>query len=86
MFDRIARRYDLLNRLLSLGADQCWRMRAVEALALCGEVRVLDVGTGTADLAIAIAKRFAGARVVGVDPSPRMLALARMKCCKAGLA
>ena len=54
MFDAIAARYDLLNRILSLGMDQGWRRRAVEALALRPGARVLDLATGTADLAMAI--------------------------------
>ena len=53
MFDAIAPRYDLLNRVLSAGLDQRWRQRAVDALALPAGARVLDLCTGTADLAIA---------------------------------
>ena len=53
MFDAIAPRYDLLNHVLSAGLDRRWRTRAVEALALTGRSRVLDLCTGTADLAIA---------------------------------
>lgn len=74
MFARIAGRYDLLNRGLSLGVDRGWRARAVRR---CGPVRgriVVDTCTGTGDLAIAFAR--AGARVVGVDFTPQMLALA----------
>jgi demethylmenaquinone methyltransferase / 2-methoxy-6-polyprenyl-1,4-benzoquinol methylase len=87
MFDRIARRYDLLNRLMSLGMDRRWRRALVEALALDGErPRVLDVATGTADVAIAIARRHPGADVVGLDPSVEMLALGRGKVARRGLA
>lgn len=71
MFGRIARRYDLLNRLLSAGIDRRWRARL---LALAGEVRgrtVVDACCGTGDLALAFAAR--GARVVGVDFTPEML-------------
>ncbi len=53
MFNAIAGRYDLLNHLLSAGIDRRWRARAVRALQLRGRERVLDVCTGTADLAIA---------------------------------
>ena len=79
MFDAIARRYDLLNRVLSLGLDQRWRRQTAQALPLAAGARVLDVATGTGDLALAILRREPGARVEGLDPSPRMLELARRK-------
>ncbi|HEY8429786.1 MAG TPA: bifunctional demethylmenaquinone methyltransferase/2-methoxy-6-polyprenyl-1,4-benzoquinol methylase UbiE [Sandaracinaceae bacterium] len=85
MFDAIADRYDLLNRVISFGVDRRWRARTVAALALSGPARVLDVATGTADLAIAIAKAYPSARVVGLDPSPRMLAIGAAKIERAGL-
>jgi demethylmenaquinone methyltransferase/2-methoxy-6-polyprenyl-1,4-benzoquinol methylase len=77
MFDAIARRYDLLNRILSMGIDRRWRKRTVAALG--DPSRVLDVATGTGDLAIAIAKRYPGATVVGIDPSEKMLEVGRGK-------
>ena len=73
MFDAIAARYDLSNRVLSLGVDKRWRRRAVTRLGLSGACRVLDVATGTADLAIAIARALPEAEVVGLDPSEKML-------------
>lgn len=80
MFDAIAGRYDLLNRLLSAGRDRVWRRRAVAALALEGGETVLDLCTGTADLALALAARGGGAgRVVGIDFSAGMLRLGRAK-------
>jgi demethylmenaquinone methyltransferase/2-methoxy-6-polyprenyl-1,4-benzoquinol methylase len=82
MFDAIASRYDLLNRVLSLGIDQRWRRRAVGALALSGKCRVLDVATGTGDLALAIARTLPQAEVVGIDPSPGMLAVAERKLAR----
>jgi demethylmenaquinone methyltransferase/2-methoxy-6-polyprenyl-1,4-benzoquinol methylase len=85
MFDRIAERYDLLNRVLSLGADQRWRRATVEALELAPGTRVLDVATGTADLAMQLARQ-PGVTVVGVDPSSRMLSIAAEKVARAGLA
>ncbi len=85
MFDAIAPRYDLLNRLLSLGIDQRWRRLLVEQLALGPDARVLDHATGTADLAILIARSQPGIRVVGVDPSNRMLSVGRDKVEAAGL-
>jgi demethylmenaquinone methyltransferase / 2-methoxy-6-polyprenyl-1,4-benzoquinol methylase len=88
MFDRIAHRYDLLNRVLSLGIDQRWRRRTVRALRLegcAGTPRVLDVATGTGDLAILTARSHAAVWVDGLDPSPRMLAEAGPKIAGAGL-
>jgi demethylmenaquinone methyltransferase/2-methoxy-6-polyprenyl-1,4-benzoquinol methylase len=77
MFDAIARRYDTLNHLLSAGLDRRWRRRAVKALGLSGRERVLDMCTGTGDLAIEASTR---ARfVVGVDFSAEMLRIARAK-------
>ncbi|MEO5895761.1 MAG: bifunctional demethylmenaquinone methyltransferase/2-methoxy-6-polyprenyl-1,4-benzoquinol methylase UbiE [Vicinamibacterales bacterium] len=75
MFDAIAPRYDLLNRVLSAGLDQRWRQRAVDAIALGATAHVLDLCTGTADLAIAIARRHPSASVIGVDFSGAMLRL-----------
>ncbi|WP_352413717.1 bifunctional demethylmenaquinone methyltransferase/2-methoxy-6-polyprenyl-1,4-benzoquinol methylase UbiE [Thermus sp.] len=85
MFSEIAPRYDLLNRLLSLGQDQAWRKRAV-ALALARNPRrVLDLATGTGDLALAIKRARPEAEVVGVDFAPAMLELARRKAKQLGL-
>lgn len=86
MFDRIAARYDTVNRVLSFGLDQRWRRRVVRALGDLGEKpRVLDVATGTGDLAIEIAKVWPAGTVVGLDPSPGMLAIARQKLTKRGM-
>jgi demethylmenaquinone methyltransferase/2-methoxy-6-polyprenyl-1,4-benzoquinol methylase len=79
MFDAIAARYDFLNHLLSLGIDRRWRRQAIEALALGpGEV-VLDLCTGTADLALSAGPRV---RVVGVDFAGEMLGRARAKLAR----
>ena len=85
MFDNIAERYDLLNRIISLGIDQSWRKRTVDALGLQENNHALDLATGTADLAIMIADRIPGCRVTGVDPSTKMLTVGRRKVEKAGL-
>ncbi len=80
MFDAIAPRYDRLNRILSLGVDRRWRRKTVAALQLGDRpARVLDVATGTGDLAIEIARRHPAASVVGVDPSEGMLEVGRRK-------
>ena len=75
MFDAIAPRYDLLNRVLSAGLDRRWRDRAVDELRLPAGARVLDLCTGTADLAIATVRKVPGASVVGVDFAAAMLRL-----------
>lgn len=85
MFDAIAPRYDLLNHLLSAGLDRRWRDRAVDELALPASARVLDLCTGTADLAIATIRRSTDASVVGVDFAGEMLRLARGKLERDGL-
>lgn len=85
MFDRIADRYDLLNHLMSLGMDVRWRDLTVDALGLRPSDCVLDLATGTADLAVAIARREPTVHVVGVDPSARMLDVGRRKVARLGL-
>ena len=78
MFDGIAARYDLLNRLMSLGLDRRWRRAAVAAVG-DGDGPILDVATGTGDLAFEILGRRPGVEVVGLDPSVEMLERARLK-------
>jgi demethylmenaquinone methyltransferase/2-methoxy-6-polyprenyl-1,4-benzoquinol methylase len=84
MFSAIAPRYDFLNRLLSAGCDRLWRRAAVRATELPREGRLLDVCTGTADVALEAARQFPGASVAGVDFSPPMIALGQGKAAKAG--
>jgi len=88
MFDRIAQRYDFLNRVLSLGVDHGWRRRTASSLGVEGleHPEILDLATGTADLAIAIARKHPSARVQGTDPSRNMLAIGRDKVRARGLA
>src|SRR5262245_7044469 len=86
MFDGIAGRYDLLNHLLSAGIDRRWRRRAVRALQLTGGDVVLDLCTGTGDLAMATVRAVPGAaRVVGVDFSSAMLQVGHEKVQRAQL-
>ncbi len=77
MFDRIARVYDRMNSVMTVGMHHRWRRRAVDMAAVGPGSRALDVATGTGDLAIELAAR--GAAVVGLDFSERMLELARGK-------
>jgi demethylmenaquinone methyltransferase/2-methoxy-6-polyprenyl-1,4-benzoquinol methylase len=86
MFDAIAGRYDLLNTVLSGGLDRYWRRRAIRSLRLTGRERLLDVCTGTADVAMAGARGTSGAaRVVGVDFAGAMLAHGNTKLRQAAL-
>jgi demethylmenaquinone methyltransferase/2-methoxy-6-polyprenyl-1,4-benzoquinol methylase len=80
MFDAIAPRYDLLNRLLSAGIDRRWRARAVASLGLTGRETLVDVCAGTADVALEAVERPQGARrAIGIDFSGAMLALGHRK-------
>jgi demethylmenaquinone methyltransferase/2-methoxy-6-polyprenyl-1,4-benzoquinol methylase len=82
MFDAIAPRYDLLNRLLSAGIDRRWRARAIASLGLTGQETLVDVCTGTADVALQAGRR--AGRIVGIDFAGAMLALGLAKVRKAG--
>lgn len=86
MFDAIAARYDLLNTVLSAGLDRYWRRRAINALGFSGREKLLDVCSGTGDVAIAAAARRNGARtVLGVDFAGEMLRRGLEKVRRAGL-
>lgn len=84
MFDRISERYDLLNRVMSVGTDRRWRRLAVDLLGT-DVSEVLDLATGTADVALEVARRVPSCRVVGVDPSKGMLEVGRRKVETTGL-
>jgi demethylmenaquinone methyltransferase/2-methoxy-6-polyprenyl-1,4-benzoquinol methylase len=85
MFDAIAPRYDLLNHVLSAGMDRGWRNRAIDALSLPENARVLDVCTGTGDLALAAVAQRQGVTVIGVDFTAEMLRLGLAKVRTASL-
>ncbi len=85
MFDSIAPTYDLLNRGTSLGIDTLWRKKMIAKLDPTVHRRILDVATGTADVAIQTVKRIQARHVTGVDLSEGMLAYGRIKVKKAGL-
>ena len=87
MFDAIAGRYDFLNHFLSAGIDRHWRRQAVRSPCLSGSERVLDLCTGTGDLAIALrTDRPGAAQVVGVDFAGAMLAVGLDKLRRRSLA
>ncbi len=79
MFGRIAGRYDLLNRLMTGGQDRCWRREAVGRLAPPSGGRVLDLGSGTGDLAFELLRHAPQARVVAADFTPEMMTVGRRR-------
>ncbi|MBL7782573.1 MAG: bifunctional demethylmenaquinone methyltransferase/2-methoxy-6-polyprenyl-1,4-benzoquinol methylase UbiE [Saprospiraceae bacterium] len=85
MFDTIAPKYDLLNRVLSLGIDISWRKRALSYLKPLQPQKLLDVATGTADVAIMAAKILKPASIIGIDIANQMLEYGRKKIDREGL-
>ncbi len=81
MFAEISPRYDFLNHFLSLNIDHAWRQKAVRALRLPPGALVLDTCTGTADLALALARavRSLGGKVIGCDFTPEMVRIGKLK-------
>jgi demethylmenaquinone methyltransferase / 2-methoxy-6-polyprenyl-1,4-benzoquinol methylase len=82
MFDRIALRYDFLNRFLSGGIDLYWRRRAIRELATIKGASILDVATGTGDMAIMMTRFLSGSRITGIDISNGMLEVGRQKIAR----
>ena len=85
MFDHIAPKYDLLNHTLSMSIDRLWRRHVVRIVRRAKPRRILDVATGTGDLAIAMARRIKDVQILAVDLSERMLDVARRKVEVRGL-
>ncbi|MBO7185671.1 MAG: bifunctional demethylmenaquinone methyltransferase/2-methoxy-6-polyprenyl-1,4-benzoquinol methylase UbiE [Alistipes sp.] len=85
MFDNIAPTYDKLNHIMSLNIDRVWRRRVMRIVRRSKAHKIMDVATGTGDLAIAMAKRVDRIQILGVDLSEEMLAVAREKVRKQGL-
>lgn len=85
MFDNIAPAYDFMNRAMSFGLHRLWLRRAVKALGAGAPLDVLDVATGTADVAISIARKYPQTRLSGIDLSEGMLERGRQKVKEAGL-
>lgn len=78
MFGRVASRYSLLNRLMTLGQDHRWRREAISRLDLNGRSRLLDLGSGTGELAREALRQNPATRVVAVDLTPEMIDLGRV--------
>lgn len=85
MFNKIAPYYDFLNRLLSLGIDTIWRKKAIDQLKNEQPKFILDVATGTADVALETVKRLHPDKIIGIDISTEMLEIGRKKISKRGL-
>lgn len=79
MFDRISPKYDALNHLLSLNIDKVWRRKAAKTATKKQPNAILDLATGTGDLAIALAKRNPQAHIIGMDISEKMLDIGKAK-------
>lgn len=85
MFNKISPKYDILNRVLSLGIDTIWRKKALDLIKADKPQFILDVATGTADLAIEAAERLQPGRIIGVDIAEEMLEVGRGKIKKKNL-
>lgn len=85
MFDSIAPAYDVMNRMMTLGVDKSWRRKCVRLVSERHPLHILDLATGTGDLAVAMAKSIPDARIQGADLSEKMLEIGRDKVAKAGL-
>jgi demethylmenaquinone methyltransferase/2-methoxy-6-polyprenyl-1,4-benzoquinol methylase len=85
MFDTIAFRYDFLNRFLSAGIDITWRKKAIKQLVSLHPKKVLDVATGTADVALLTYEILKPEKIIGIDISEGMLDLGRQKIVEKGL-
>ncbi len=85
MFDSIAPAYDFMNAAMSFGLHRRWLRKAIKKAAVDSPTKILDVATGTADVAIALSQRLHDAQITGIDLSEGMLAIGRKKVNKAGL-
>jgi len=85
MFNKIARKYDFLNHLLSLGIDRLWRRKTVRMISAISPHNLLDIATGTGDLAFTAAKKMPATSITGVDISEGMLEIAMEKAGKMGI-
>jgi demethylmenaquinone methyltransferase/2-methoxy-6-polyprenyl-1,4-benzoquinol methylase len=79
MFDDISKHYDLLNHTLSFGLDRYWRKRCIDALQAFAPQRIIDIATGTGDLAITACQRLMPQEILGIDVSEKMMSIARKK-------
>jgi demethylmenaquinone methyltransferase/2-methoxy-6-polyprenyl-1,4-benzoquinol methylase len=85
MFDSIAPAYDFMNRAMTMGIDKLWRRRAVKMITARKPQSILDVATGTGDLAIKLARCIPDATITGIDLSQGMVSIGNQKVAQAGL-
>lgn len=85
MFDSIAPAYDWMNRAMTFGVDKLWRRRAVNIVSNDSPSKIIDIATGTGDLAIALARKIPAASITGIDLSEGMVEIGRRKVSEAGL-
>lgn len=86
MFDNIAPRYDLMNMLMTMGIFKLWRRRLVKTVGKVSHNDILDIATGTGDLALLMAEEFPGVNITGLDLSEQMIKEGKEKALKRGLA
>src|SRR5690606_15305592 len=79
MFDTISENYDGMNRVISLGSDVAWRKKVIKFVAAKNPKNILDIATGTGDLAIQFAEKTTIDEIIGLDLSEGMLSMARKK-------
>mmetsp|Transcript_56607 Transcript_56607/g.82828 ORF Transcript_56607/g.82828 Transcript_56607/m.82828 type:complete len:281 (+) Transcript_56607:98-940(+) len=84
MFDTIAPKYDLINKFMSLGLDQSWRRKLISSIDIQADDKILDLATGTADVAILMGQKInsisgAQGKIIGVDPSANMIGIGNQK-------
>jgi demethylmenaquinone methyltransferase / 2-methoxy-6-polyprenyl-1,4-benzoquinol methylase len=84
-FDKIARKYDVTNKIISCGCDIIWRKKLINLLDINEDTRMIDLACGTGDIPIQIVKRHKNIKIIGVDLSDGMLEIAKIKSAKAGL-
>lgn len=85
MFDNIAPAYDVMNRAMTLGIDRLWRRVAVKMIATRGATKILDVASGTGDMAMLLARKLDPISVIGIDLSSRMIEIGRRKVAASGM-
>ncbi len=84
-FDRIARKYDVTNKIISCGCDVIWRKKLINLLDINENTRMIDLACGTGDIPIQVAKKHKNIKIIGADLSTGMLEIAKKKCVNAGL-
>ena len=82
IFSRIADNYDRMNQTISFGRAMSWRLDAIQKLNICHSDRILDIATGSGDLALLIKEKYKDTFIIGIDITPQMIQIARKRMCK----